>query len=181
LPGLGISRLDRLFFAIFPDLAAARRIAATAQQFCRAYGLAGKSHSTDRFHVSVHFIGDYDGLPRGRVADAIQAGAAVTARPFDVAFDRVASFAGSDALVLCGGDGVDGAVMFHHALGLALRTCGIHTSQEFTPHVTLLYDVRRIEGHFIAPIRWTVREFVLVHSLLGRTKHIPLQRWPLRG
>jgi 2'-5' RNA ligase len=28
-------------------------------------------------------------------------------------------------------------------------------------------------------IAWRVREFVLVHSLLGRTVHLPLARWPL--
>jgi 2'-5' RNA ligase len=31
----------------------------------------------------------------------------------------------------------------------------------------------------IEPIRWTVRDFVLVHSLRGRTMHIPLERWRL--
>jgi 2'-5' RNA ligase len=31
----------------------------------------------------------------------------------------------------------------------------------------------------VAPIAWRAREFVLVHSLLGQTRHIPLARWPL--
>jgi RNA 2',3'-cyclic 3'-phosphodiesterase len=179
LPGFAVQRLDGLFFSIFPDRAAAVRTANNAEHFRRAYGLMGAPLLTDRFHVSVQGLGNYDGLPRSIVAKAIEAGAAVTSRPFEVAFDRVASFAGSDALVLCGGDGVDGIVMLHHALGAAMRKSGLSAGSQFTPDITLLYDGRRIEEQFVEPIRWTVRNFVLVHSWRGRTMHIPLERWRL--
>jgi 2'-5' RNA ligase len=179
LPGLAVQRLDGLFFSIFPDQAASVRIANTAEHFRRAYGLNGAPLLTDRFHVTVQGLGNYDGLPRSIVAKAIEAGAAVTSMAFEVAFDRVRSFAGSDALVLCGGDGVDGIVMFHRALGFAMRKSGLSAGSHITPHITLSYDGRRIEEQFIEPIRWTVRDFVLVHSLRGRTKHIPLERWHL--
>jgi 2'-5' RNA ligase len=179
LPGFAVQQLDGLFFSIFPDHAAAVRIANTAEHFRRAYGLKGAPLLTERFHVTVQGLGNYDGLPRNVIAKAIEAGAAVTPVPFAVAFDRVTSFAGSDVLVLCGGDGVDGIVIFHHALGVAMRKSGLSAGSQFTPHITLVYDGRRIEEQFIEPIRWTVRDFVLVHSLRGRTKHIPLERWHL--
>jgi 2'-5' RNA ligase len=179
LPGLAVQQLDGLFFSIFPDHAAAVRIANTAEHFRRAYGLKGAPLLTERFHVTVQGLGNYDGLPRNVIAKAIEAGAAVTSMPFEVAFDRATSFAGSDALVLCGGDGVDGIVMFHHALGIAMRKSGLSAGSQFTPHITLSYDCRRIEEQFIEPIRWTVRDFVLVHSLRGKTMHIPLERWHL--
>jgi RNA 2',3'-cyclic 3'-phosphodiesterase len=179
LPGFAVQQLDGLFFSIFPDQAAAVRIANTAEHFRRAYGLKAAALLTDRFHVTVRGLGNYDGLPRSVVAKAIEAGVAVMSRPFEVAFDRVTSFAGSDALVLRGGDGVDGIVMFHHDLGVAMRKSGLSAGSQFTPHITLLYERRRIEEHFIEPIRWTVRDFVLVHSLHGRTMHIPLERWHL--
>ena len=181
LPGLAVQRLDGLFFSIFPNHAAAVRIANTAEHFRRAYALKGAPLLTDRFHVTVQGLGNYDGLPRSVVAKAIEAGAAVTSMPFAVAFDRVTSFAGSDALVLRGGDGVDGIAMFHHALGVAMRKSGLSAGSQFTPHITLLYDGRWIEEQYIEPIRWTVCDFVLVHSLRGRTKHIPLERWHLGG
>ena len=47
----------------------------------------------------------------------------------------------------------------------------------FMPHVTLLYAERSVEEHPIEPIRWTVNEFVLIHSMHG---HVHLARWPLR-
>jgi len=31
------------------------------------------------------------------------------------------------------------------------------------------------------PIGWKPSELVLVHSLLGRARHVTLGRWPLRG
>ena len=179
LPGFAVQQLDGLFFSIFPDRAAAVRIANTATHFRRAYGLKGAPLLTDRFHVTVQGLGNYDGLPRSIVAKAIEAGAAVTSRPFEVAFDRVTSFAGSDALVLRGGDGIDGIVMFHHALRVAMRKSGLSAGSQITPHITLLYERRRVEEQLIEPIRWTVRDFILVHSLHGRTMHIPLERWRL--
>ena len=53
----------------------------------------------------------------------------------------------------------------------------------FTPHLTLLYGDRIVTERSIEPIRWTVRDFVLVQSLRGRgeSKHIHLARWPLCG
>jgi 2'-5' RNA ligase len=50
----------------------------------------------------------------------------------------------------------------------------------FKPHVTLLRDPLRAKPLRVNPIVWTVRDFVLIHSLLGQTKHVHLGRWPLR-
>jgi 2'-5' RNA ligase len=180
LPGMGPRQLDRLFFSVFPDPPAAVRIANTAQYFHRAYGLKGNPLLTARFHVTVHGIGIYDGLPRSIVDKAMEAGAAVTATSFDVAFDRIKSFSNSHALVLCGGDGVDGMMMFHQSLGMAMRKSGLCVRSDFTPHITLLYDGGRLDEQTINPIRWTVREFVLVHSLTGSTKHVACGRWQLQ-
>jgi 2'-5' RNA ligase len=51
----------------------------------------------------------------------------------------------------------------------------------FMPHVTLLYDRQTVDAQGITPVSWRVTEFVLVHSLLGQSRHIVLGRWPLRG
>lgn len=52
-------------------------------------------------------------------------------------------------------------------------------ARPFTPHVILLRDNYRVPEQRIEPIEWTVREVVLVHSLLGRTTHRHLARWSL--
>ena len=48
---------------------------------------------------------------------------------------------------------------------------GRHAEPNFTPPVTLLYDCQCVAEQ---AIRWTFREFILVHSLLSRTQHVPL-------
>jgi hypothetical protein len=40
---------------------------------------------------------------------------------------------------------------------------------------------RKVDEHAIEPIRWAVREFVPIHSLLGHTQRVPLARWALKG
>ena len=65
------------------------------------------------------------------------------------------------------GEGAAGVTALQNALGNALAKAGLGARQS-APHLTLLYDARRIDEQPIEPIDWTVREFVLVHSLLGQ-------------
>ncbi|XSC48210.1 2'-5' RNA ligase family protein [Bradyrhizobium sp. RDT10] len=105
------------------------------------------------------------------------------AEPFEVSFDRTASFrgrSGNHPFVLIGEDGLCRLKSFRQMLGAALTRRGLrraaHTN--FTPHVTLLYDARHVDEHPIQPIFWTVTEFVLIHSMKG---HDYLARWPLQA
>jgi RNA 2',3'-cyclic 3'-phosphodiesterase len=97
----------------------------------------------------------------------------------------VASFGGQVGnlpLVLYGGDGVAALMAFRKVLAAAVMKVGLGRAQSgFSPHVTLLYGDRKIAEHPVDPVSWTVREFVLVQSLHGESRHILLGRWPLRG
>jgi len=147
--------------------------------------MRGKLIESPRLHVTLHHLGDYSGLPQDLVDTAMKAAAAVAQPPFEIAFDRVGSFRRPRnlPLVLRGGDGLAGVTAFQQVLGVAMTQAGLArwVEMRFTPHMTLLYDDRTVEEQPIEPIRWTVREFALVHSLLGQTRHIPLGRWMLRG
>ena len=48
------------------------------------------------------------------------------------------------------------------------------------PHLTINYAGDRLGAQKIAPIGWTVDEFLLVESVVGKTTHILHGRWPLR-
>lgn len=175
----------RLFFAVFPDAQAAARIDRLAQQLRQEHGLRGKPLEIKRFHVTLHHIGDYVELPDGVVAMAREAAAAVAAAPFDVAFDRAASFSSAPRnrpFVLRGGDGVVALAAFQQTLGMALKKSGLGRwiKPGYTPHVTLLYDDRSVPEQLVETISWTAHEFVLVHSLIGHTLHVPLDSWSLR-
>jgi 2'-5' RNA ligase len=186
LGGLGeASPSDRLFFAVFPDAAAAARIAGLAASLRATHGLHGRPVREDRLHVTLFHLGDYRGLPPGLVDEAMQAAGKVRVPPFEAVFDGASSFAArarNRPFVLRGGDaGTAGIERLHAALGERLGATRLArwARPAFVPHVTLLYDDRAVDPQAIEPVAWTVREFVLVHSLVGRTEHRVLARWPL--
>ena len=177
---------DGIFFAVLPDEGSAARITRRAWYLRGELELRGEPLAMERLHVSLHHLGDYEGVPPGIVAAANEAATTVVMPRFDVAFNRAMSFSGRPAnlpFVLCGDDGVVGLTALHQRLGTAMRNAGLwrRAKPHYTPHMTLLYDANRVVEQPVETIRWTAREFVLVHSLHGRSRYVPLARWPLRG
>jgi 2'-5' RNA ligase len=179
---------DRLFFAVHPDADTARRVVELAHSVRAAHGLRGNPLRADRVHVTLHHLGDHAGLPESLVASARDAAAMMTSPPFDVGFDCVASFPGRGRkrpCVLRGGSVESNAPLlaFRRALGERLRAVGLGrwVERRFVPHVTLLYDEHLLAAEAVPPVGWSVREFVLIHSLLGRTEHRVLARWELQA
>lgn len=177
---------DGLFLAVFPDAGVAERIAMLALGLRDTHALRGKVLAPGRLHVSLHYLGGYAGLPRTVVTAAIEALAAVVMPPFEVRFDRAASFRGrpgNHPYVLQGDEGVVGLLALHGQLGAALQRVGLRrwVRPHCLPHMTLLYDDENIASHRIEPIGWTVREVVLVRSLYGSGRYEYLARRALGG
>lgn len=175
---------DRLFYAIMPDPPAAEAIAAVARRAREAHGLDAPALRTDRFHVTLIHIGDFAGLPKSVVSDALRVGQSTAAMALEVTFDRAGSFSGpphSKPFVLLGEAGLDDLKAFRRSLWDRLIRAGVKPLSriEFNPHLTLLYDRRSIANHGIEPVRWMADELLLIHSELGRTKYNMLGRWPL--
>jgi RNA 2',3'-cyclic 3'-phosphodiesterase len=170
----------RLFLAALPDAAAALRISRLAASLKRAHGLSGEPIALDRLHVSLFFLGRLPGHAScaARAQDSV-----LPIAPFQVRFDRTASFRGrpdSRPFVLIGGDGVDQLKSFRRGLGTWLAGNGFKrlAKTNFEPHVTLLYDACSVDEYPLAePVCWTVREIVLIQSRGG---HTHLAKWRLR-
>ncbi len=176
---------SRLFFSVFPDPETADRIGRLARRLRRAHRLKGRPLLTTRLHCSLFGLDSPDGVPDRVVAKAREAISLVTASPFRVSFNCVASLsdrADRHPLVLIGDDGVVGLTRLRFSLCSAMRKVGFRPRRysEFTPHVTLLYDTRHIATLPIEPIGWTVREAVLVLSLVGQTQYIVQGRCRLK-
>lgn len=176
---------DRLFFALYPDAQAAQRIAALARQLKAEHGLRGRALAVSRFHVTLHFFGDHPSLPHALVDEVSAAAGELRHPPFDVVFDHAMSFAArarKRPFVLRGSDeGLAPLMAFRQALGDAIARRGRPVDLRFIPHVTLLYDDQLLRALPVEPIVWRVNEFVLVDSLIGQTRHVPLARWSLGG
>jgi 2'-5' RNA ligase len=180
------SSQDRLFFALLLPPSSAAAITRAADGLRNGCGLKGRPIERGRLHVSLHAVGQYDGLPNFIVGRAHRAGAMVSTSPFPLVFDRVVSFGnkqGKRPLVLRPGYDLAPLFTLHSVLGEAMKRAGIgrHIGPHFTPHMTLLYDSRVVRERPIEPIRMNVRDFVLVHSIVGQRRYIELARWPLRG
>jgi len=137
------------------------------------------------FHVSLLGIGHRGQLSRETMAVISAAAAFLSISPFRVCFDRAVSFRGvaKRPLVLVGDDGVEGIRILRRELVTALHEIGFSTrgKSELTPHMTLLYDKQDVGEQAVEEIGWTVREFVLLHSLRGHGQHVVLGHWALRG
>lgn len=188
LDGIGAppAPTDRLFFALLPDDYAATQADRFRHRLATERGLAGKLVRAEHLHVTLHHLGDHAGVPNHLVEQAGAVAECLVAAPFEAEFTGVMSFqrhGRTPVLVLCGSEGLTALTSFQRSLGVAMIKGGLGAwvDKNFTPHMTLAYEPQLVERHDIRPIAWMVNELVLVHSLLGQTRHVVLGRWPLRG
>ena len=169
---------DRVFFAVLPDAETAERISERAARWRAAHGLTGRLLKAGHFHVTLATVHEGHGLPDVDRVDGWVARAGEIPMPsFRVGFDRLMSFA-NGALVLTGDASTVGMEVLQQRLSDSLDDTP-RPARRYTPHVTLLHDGRHIEAEPVEPIAWTVREVVLVHSLVGHTTHRHIARIPL--
>jgi 2'-5' RNA ligase len=176
-------QIHRLFFAVLPDDDARRAIARTAEELRANPAIHGRWIDPSRYHMTLHFLGDNSELRQDLVDRATVAAAKVKLHAFDISLDRLASFHGRKppGVLRC----PNGATPVH-ALWQALRRELLHVGlgatleAECTPHITIFYsDGAMLEPAAIEPIAWTVREYVLVHSVVGQNAYRILERWAL--
>ncbi|MBY5865304.1 2'-5' RNA ligase family protein [Rhizobium leguminosarum] len=185
-PGEHHSAGHRLFFALCPPAAVERQAGSIADDYGKTFSLSAKPRLTT-LHVTIIGIDDYQELPEDAVFAARQAGATVEGAPITITFDRIMSFrreGRARPLVLCGEGGLKPLTRLHVQLGVSMHNAGLRHNirRDFTPHMTLLYDRKTVPPTSLdTPVSWTASEFLLVHSLLGKTEHRIIDRWPLLG
>ena len=175
-----------IMFLAYPRPSDAAEISSRNHRFRNRAGLNGRPLRADRLHITLFSLGIYPAVPEELVAKAGKAAAMVASPPVEIAFDRLESFTRKSAdrpLVLTAADGLRPLRRFREEFAMALIDVGLgrFAKTSFNPHMTLLYDRRAVAPRTIEPVRWTMTEFVLVDSLRGQTRHVPLARWGLRG
>lgn len=178
---------ESLFFALLPDAAAAERAAAAGTRLREQHGLRGRLLPRERLHVTLHYLGEYAGVPPTLLAQARAAAQALRAEPFELRFDQAGSFSGNPRarpLVLRGDAQCQQALhRLRQALLQALGRHGVAARAEaaYVPHMTLAYDERLLPLQAVPEVAWTVRELVLVRSLQGQGRHLREGTWPLQA
>jgi 2'-5' RNA ligase len=181
---LGPPPRDCLFFAVVPPAAVAAHIVERAQRWRHRHGVRSRPRPPGLLHISMNGIGIYRGLPKKVVHAAVEAGSQVEMAPFEVTFDHAMGFKNRSRspFVLCARVDPSGLLELRSAIGTAMHSVGFRDTgrARFKPHVTMMYtDQMMCEACVDEPIRWTVHDFVLVHSLQGRGRHVYCGRWPL--
>ena len=173
-----------VFLAAAPDATMIAGAREAALDTCRRLGLTAALVTPEHLHVSLLAIGGFSGsCPPTVIAAARTAAGTVSMAPFEVEFDRIASFSarhGQRALVLTGdGDGVAGFLKLKEALRHALMKAGLSLPRQpsFSPHMTTAHIEDRTFDFCIEPIGWTVSRFVLTDSLVGQSRHEHLGQW----
>lgn len=171
----------RLFFGIWPDHPAAQSLTHLMARLRNDGIMPGRPVDTDRLHLTLHHLGDFvDQIPPSLLPDARDAAASIRMPPFEIVFDRIGGTRGQ--FLLRASDGSIALRHFRQTLSTALIKAGLRRQIDhaFTPHITLSYDFSDAPEISIEPIGWTVHEFHLVESLLGKHRHIRQGSWSIK-
>ena len=178
--------LHNYFFALRPDAEATARIDRLVRALVRRRPELDRPMASSRLHVSLSPLAVDEAPMEDLAVRAAQAMSRLRLPPFLVAFDRIAGFGrgqGPRVVVLRSDEGAVGVDLLRSEIHAALADARLGPRRErpFEPHLTLARGACSALDAFIDPVRWTVREFVLIHSHVGATRYDTAARFPLSG
>lgn len=184
LGGIASMEVHRLFFALMPDTATREQLTSVAGALKASRpGLRARWTQPDRYHATLHFLGDHVALRPTLVDGAIAAADKISAAPFTWTLDSTTSFRGREPpCVLQGVETCTPLQQLWQALGkaLLLSVHGMRLERSFAPHVTLAYSHGSMLPELaVESVIWPVTEFVLIHHVVGQSEYQILDRWPL--
>jgi RNA 2',3'-cyclic 3'-phosphodiesterase len=170
--------MPRLFFALWPDDAAAEALESLAAQLASRAG--GRATPRAKIHLTLAFLGD---VPPDRADDLVRAADTVREKPFEVVLDRIGSFRHARVAWVGSEAPAPALVSMEATLREALRSRGFGLEERpFAPHVTLVRKTERsLARAAIAPIAWTAGEIALVRSDTGKGTYTTMATWALGG
>jgi 2'-5' RNA ligase len=169
-----------VFFALWPEDAVRQELARAARLMHGACG--GRVTRTDNLHLTLVFLGE---VQRKRLDTLREAAAAVRAPAHVLPLERLGWFRRNRVAWAGPGETPRETLELVRRLEAALRQARFHfDARPYEAHITLLRKALCGEAlPEIAPIRWPVREFVLVESELnqGGSIYRIIGRWSLNG
>jgi len=169
--------MARLFFAVWPDGAAAAALARLAADVAQV--TEGRPMPREKIHLTLAFLGETAAVPMRAAADAARG---VSFAPFRIALDRVGSFRAA-RVAWAGAHTVPADLAaLQCALAARLAEAGfVLEARPFAPHATLARGVRtQLSPAAIPPIEWRVDAFTLVRTERGTGRYSVVEEFPAR-
>jgi len=171
--------VPRVFFAVWPDRAAADQLHRLAKEASGRCG--GRVMGRDTLHLTLAFLGD---VPAGRMAEAMRVADRIAAEPFELVLDQVGYW--KHNRILWAGGVSPALTLLADALGEGLRAAGFALeARPFVAHLTLLRNAHCGTDVPLPaqPVSWPVGEFVLAESRRtgAGARYEAAGRWPLAG
>lgn len=168
----------RLFFALWPDEGTRAALAQSARPLLDA--CTGRPVPAANYHVTLAFLGS---VPTGRLEPVRAAAGTVRAAAFELGFDSHGHWSRARVAWLGCRQPPAAAGVLARSLWDALAPLDFEPEpRPFRPHLTVLRDCRGCKWQGpLAPVRWPVRDFVLLCSetLPEGARYEIIQRWPL--
>lgn len=166
--------VHRLFFALRPPEGALEYLADEQWRF-------GPGHAVrrDHLHMTLAITNDFAAYPVRVAAEMARIGDAVVARQCPVVLDQ--AVASNRSVMLMPSETLHRVDDLHRLLraGMAASGARLRARWRHSAHMTLLYRDGKPFLKPVHPVSWCATEFVLIHSLAGRTHHRILAVWPL--
>ncbi len=174
----------RLFFALWPSEDVRAHVSKAADRLIDERGLTGYKTRPDRYHVTLHYLGDQVGAD---VESAVRKAAAkIKAPAFVLPLDQIGSFNKRAVPIWLGCHVMPAELKFlEQALRKSLKGLAVAAPRpRFVPHLTILGNAtKRLPIRLIDPIAMPVSEFVLIHSTItdASVEYQVIERYPLNG
>ncbi|TNE37735.1 MAG: 2'-5' RNA ligase [Sphingomonadales bacterium] len=166
---------DRFFFAIRPDA----ETAAAIDAFVAREVPEGRRLPLAHQHVTLALTEDFADYPAGVVERLVLAGEEVKAASFEMRLTCLS--ASRHSVALCLERLEPSLIALQRAIAAAMTRQGVAMREgwRFNPHQTLCYRKGEAFTRMVEGFTWHVREFVLVRSLVGLSRHELVGCWPL--
>ena len=164
--------LERLTVAIVPEPEMCERIAELADALRSEHGLQAILTGEEVPLIVLQPLGDFAGVTPRQLGRICQAARKVQRPEFEVCFDFVGSLPGDGRypFALQCSQGADLLVDLQDDILKAVQPVLGRIKRGPVPHIHLLTDSRQVEEQPVQPMRWLVREFVLLREFLGQDR-----------
>jgi len=175
-------RLHRLFFALVPSAGEREALRHRAEDLKAAYPQAHWVRP-ERYHLTLHFLGESDGPRADLVASAREAMRDWRPEPLGITLDHLLCLGNpkNPALTLAALHPSPSVVAFWRGLQQRVLRAGFkqHVGRSFVPHLTLAYVPPRTVPVDVAPMVLHPEAVHLLQSVEGEAGYAFLGEWPL--